>query len=170
MPIVNHPVLALSEAARVDYLTAVASLALADGAVDERELSQVGKLCAALELSPAGEKAVLAGARTNDRAAARAIVARMGGDPILHASLLTDALVIAFADGRVDRGEIAALSDYANLLGVAPAQLTLMARYVALAIRGDAADEGETMARDLAVGLEEMPGPGLIQWVHKKLR
>src|SRR5438132_1677600 len=91
---------------RVDYLIVVAA---------------VEAQCADAEVSDAERARVLAIARTPDRAVIDASLARIKRDVGLRVRLLTDAITIAFADGRVAPGEGAVIEQLGCALEVAPA-------------------------------------------------
>src|SRR5262249_52487513 len=97
----DHAALALTESERIDYLTVVASLVFADGVIDEREMVRLRSLCKALALSTPGEDAVVASASGPDRGQVEKILADIKQDNALCIALLTDALIIVFADGKL---------------------------------------------------------------------
>ncbi|MSP63115.1 MAG: hypothetical protein EXR72_22810 [Myxococcales bacterium] len=168
----RHPAQDLPEAQRVDYLTAVAAVVLADGEVHAKELEQVRRLCGVLGISKEGETAVLTGARTRDHDAAREIVGNLRYDSVLRMSLITDAMVVLFADGKVDQGEMEALSEYAALLGLPDSKLVMLARYVAAAIGTDGGDdaEAEKLVEQLSEGLGLIQRPGTIAYLYRTIK
>ncbi len=168
-----HPVSVLSEAERIDYLTAVAFLVRADGATDDAELQQVRNLCLALDVSVAGQKAVLAGTRADEGAAVADILARLREDAALCMSLLTDALLVVFSDGRVTVGESETIAEFARRLDIPAHRVATLARYVESAILG--APETSGLSADLIAGLgpaamSALPDGGTLRTRFDRLR
>jgi uncharacterized tellurite resistance protein B-like protein len=149
----NHAALALTESERIDYLMAVASLVLADGVIDEREMHRLHDVCDALAVSAEGKQKVVAAASSPDRAGVDRILADLKQDNGLCVSLLTDALTIVFADGAVERGETQHVAAFARALSVPTAQAVLIARHVerVLASETDEPVSG-ALSKDLAAG------------------
>src|SRR5947207_718414 len=102
---------------RVDYLTVVASMAAADGRVEESELEQLRAFCRALELPRRETERVLAAARAPDRPHVREILERLKDSP-LRFTLLTDLVFVAHADGDFDASELVEVEAIALALGV----------------------------------------------------
>ena len=141
------------EADRLDYLTVVASLVAADSHVADDELAPLEALCRELDCDPVP---VLASARTPDPAAVAAATARLARDRDLAVALLTDAVVIAFADGALAPGESRALAELEHALGLGRGQVAMVARYVESVVLGK---DDAPLSRELAAGVAaERPG------------
>lgn len=152
---------------RVDYLTVVASLVAADHEVADAELVPLEALCRELAITDAERDAVLAFARTPEPARVDASLARLKGNVALRVGLITDAIVIAFADGKVAPGESAEIARLGHALDVHEGQITLIARYVEATIlgRGD-----PSLSRELGDAVAQTPQPGVIRRLYDLIR
>lgn len=146
----DHAALSLPESERIDYLRVIASLVLADGVIDEREIVRLRALCSALAVSPAGEETVVAAASGSDRRNVERILANIKQDNGLSVALLTDALTIAFADGKLERTETGCVAAFARALSIPTAQAVLIARHVERVL---ASEGSEPLSKDLAAQL-----------------
>ncbi len=159
----------LSMEKRVDYLVAVASLVYADGTASADELAVMSMLCNVLDLTPRGVDVVLDAARRPDAARVAEIVAALEGARIKQA-LLTDAILVAFADGRVAREESREIAEFASALGISAAEAAQIGRYVEEVI---VEAEGHALSRALSEGLAEagaVPQPARgVKWLYRKL-
>jgi uncharacterized tellurite resistance protein B-like protein len=182
-----HPARGLPEPQRIDYLTAVGSILFADGTVSESELEKLRHMCLALELSPAGVEEVIGafadagGAQLSPLAAAgqqpdparvsRIVAGYRNKD--LRFTLLTDAIVMAYADGRIDEGESEEIASWAEALQISTAQAVLIARYVAQVVSDEGEGDDKDLSKELAAGLAEhanqVPNKGSIRWLFVKL-
>jgi uncharacterized tellurite resistance protein B-like protein len=151
---------------RVDYLIVVASLVAADHEVEDAELALLEDLCRDLAVPAPGKDAVLATARTPDAARVDASLARLRSQVALRQSLLTDAIVIVFADGKVAPGESQVIAHLAEQLEVAPAQLALIARYVEAVILGK---DHQELSKQLGEGVARIH-PGVIRRLYDRFR
>jgi uncharacterized tellurite resistance protein B-like protein len=158
------------EAHRLDYLTVVASLVAADQEVADAELVPLKALCDELALPDAARAAVLATARKPDAAAVEQCLRRVRKHVGLRVALLSDAIVIVFADGKVTPAESQEIARLGDALGIAPAQIELVARYVESVIMGDE-DEADELAEQLGKGVAAAEHgarhPGAIRWLHR---
>lgn len=166
-----HAACALPEPQRIEYLTAVASILHADGAVVDSEIAKLRALCDALDVSAAGTEEVVAAARQPDPARVSRIVAGYR-EKDLRFTLLTDAILLAYADGSVDVGESEEIASWAQVLDISTSQAVLIGRYVAEVVHGQ--DEGMgNLSKDLASGLAQfgpqVPAKGSIRWLYVKL-
>ena len=154
---------------RVDYLVAVASIVHADGNASPDELAVISMLCNVLDLTPRGVDVVLGAARRPDAARVAEIVAALEGDRLKHA-LLTDAILVSFADGRVAREESREIAEFASAVGISAAEASLIGKYVEEVI---VEAEGHSLSRALAEGLAEInavPQPARgVKWLYRKL-
>ncbi len=151
---------------RVDYLIVVASLVTADHEVKDAELAMLEELCRDLAVPAPGKDAVLAIARTPDPAAVEASVARLKPQVALRQSLLTDAIVIVFADGKVAPGESQVIAHLAEQLEVPPAQVALIGRYVEGVILGK---DHQALSKELGEGVARLH-PGVVRRLYDRLR
>jgi uncharacterized tellurite resistance protein B-like protein len=165
-----HPARELPEPERIDYLTIVASVVLADHVADADEIAQITELCHEVGLSDAGREQVLESAKHPEPSVIDATLARLKAHIDLRVSLLTDAIVIAFADGKVAATESSVISRLADALDIESGQIGLIARYVESVILER--DE-QALSRELGKGIvaEHRAGPGLgpsaIRWLHR---
>ena len=154
---------------RVDYLVAVASIVYADGRATTDELAVLGMLCSVLDLTPRGIDVVVAAAQKPDPARVAEIVAGLEGDRLKHA-LLVDAILVAFADGRVAREETREIAEFADAVGIGHAEAALIGRYVEEVI---VEAEGHELSKALALGLAEshaqLQPPRGVKWLYRKL-
>ena len=125
----QHPAMALSMDDRTDYAIAVATVAYADGAVDPSEVQRIRALARALELGPPQMAAVLTAANKPNEKHLEEVADRWRHTETSYA-LLTDAILMAFSDGRVTGAESHVISEFAKLLGIDVAQAVLLGRYV----------------------------------------
>jgi len=155
---------------RIDYLIAVASVAFADGATDRSELLKISELCAELGVTGDGAQRVTTAASVPDRAQVEGILARFRQSK-LRVTLLIDAMVVVYADDRVDKGEAAEIARFAKALGFSTADAVLVGRYVEESVRGQG---GEALSRDLAGKLSELaaeiPPQGVVRNLFDRLR
>jgi tellurite resistance protein len=154
---------------RVDYLVAVASIVYADGRATTDELAVLGMLCSVLDLTPRGVDVVVAAARNPDPARVAEIVAGLEGDRLKHA-LLTDAILVAFADGRVAYEETREIAEFARAVGIGTAQATLIGRYVEeIIVAADGHDLSRALAEGLAEANAQLHPPRGVRWLYRKL-
>jgi uncharacterized tellurite resistance protein B-like protein len=166
----QHPALEASVEDRIDYLIAVASMAFADGTTDKSELIKVSELCAELGVSGDGAQRVSAAASVPNRDQVERILGRFRQSH-LRVTLLIDALVIAYADEHVDKGEVAEIARFAHALDLDTAQAVLIGRYVEETIRGQGSD---TLSHELADQLSHLtakvPPQGVVRSLFNRLR
>jgi uncharacterized tellurite resistance protein B-like protein len=162
-----HPAHDLPEAARIEYLTVVASFVLADHEADALELGQIGEMCRTLGLSDAAKDQVLAAAKAPDASAVDAMLARLKKDIPLRVALLTDAIVIAFADGKVAPTESRDIARLADAIEIETGQVALLGRYVESVILDR--DEKQ-LSRELGKGVAAQHPGHVIRWLHKLFR
>jgi tellurite resistance protein len=170
----DHPALALTESERTDYLMAVGSLVLADGVIDEREMARLRGLCNVLALSGAGEEAVVASASRPDRGNVEKVLASLKQDNALCVALLTDALTIVFADGKLEPAETEHVATFTRALSVPTAQAVLIARHVERVLASEA-DEPRSgaLSKDLATGFTaaaDAPRARAFRWLDAIVR
>lgn len=169
----KHPALSLDEKRRIDYLSAVASIVYADENVAESELGVIRDLCGVLELSEEGTARVIDATRHKPEWTQAVF------DELRHAGLgvplVTDAIIVAFADGRLTLGETKGLAAMAHLVGVTTAQIALIARFVDAEVGSELPSEpGDgQLARELAEALakESVPSHGHhpVRWLYEHL-
>jgi uncharacterized tellurite resistance protein B-like protein len=175
----DHRARSLPEAERIEYLTAVASLVVADAHVDDAELAVLGRLCRALDVSAEAQERVIAAARSPDRAAVERALAEVAKDADLRTSLLADAIVVAFADGKLMPGETQHIDDFARRLGLTQAQAVLISRHVEAIVRAERAASGDAtspmtrLSSELAQGLtaegDARRRDGSVRWLWRAL-
>lgn len=130
MAAAKHPAQFLTEDERMDYLVAVASLVTIDGHADDAELERLGGLCDALAMEGAERRGVLAAARKPDAKVVDRALKGLAGRPAMSLSLLTDAIAVAFADGKLTAEEGEELARMADKLRVSHDDAMLVAKYV----------------------------------------
>lgn len=164
-----HAALVLSEEKRRRYLVAAAAIVYADGVLDKIELEVLKLLARVLDLPEAVVDETLAQVKEPDRARIDEILGELDTEELRHA-LLSDAILLAFADGRVTASECREVAEYAERLGVSAAQAVLVGRYVEEVILGE---EGHTLSRALAEGLADAKAalhpPRGLRWLYRKL-
>jgi uncharacterized tellurite resistance protein B-like protein len=175
----DHPALKLSDAERKDYAMLIATMVFADGVVDPAEQVLLENLCKALSVADAA--GLLAVAKGKQRVDMVALAAKFK-DHEIRQSLLTDAIVMAYADGKVVDAEAEAIGAIAKALQFTPSQAAMMGRFVATvegASPGMQAPLDSMFGRKLAkgIGTGEMAAikdpekqAGIIKWLFKKLR
>jgi len=156
---------------RIDYLTAVASIAFADGTTDREELARINEMCAELGVTGEGAERVTAAASAPDRAQVEGILGRFAKTK-LRVTMLIDAMVVAYADGRVDTGEAAEIARYAKVLGFTSEEVVRVGRYVEESLGGP--QGGEALADDLAAKLADLaadvPSQGVVRGLFDRIR
>lgn len=177
----DHPALELPDAQRLDYAMLIATMVFADGVVDPAEKTLLGNLCRALGLSEVVAQGLLATAQGKQRPDVTALAAKFT-DAEIRQSLLTDAIVMAYADGKVVSAEADAIAAIAKALDFTPAQAALMGRFVATVEGASVGMQapldsvfGKRLARGIGTGeVEAIPDPekqaGIVRWLLKKLR
>lgn len=177
----EHVAIKLTEARRLDYVAVIASMVYADGVVDPNERQLLVSLCSALNLGPAHAEQLLGAAGASGRPDARPLAAKFTDNYELRLSLLTDAIVMAFADGKVCDEEAEAIKAFAAVLDLTAAQAALIGRYVATVQGASPAMQaptdslfGRKLARGIGTGeVESVPDErqqGVIRWLMKMLR
>lgn len=141
--------MSLSETARVEYLIAVAALVYADGYVADSELQVLRALAHVLALPDGAYNLVMASARFPDKRRVTTILDKVKKDNIKY-TLLCDAVLVAFADGRLLAAETEEIARFARALGISTAQAGKIARYVA-----DSRDEHKPLAAQLVDTLDD---------------
>ncbi|MCG8419141.1 MAG: TerB family tellurite resistance protein [Proteobacteria bacterium] len=153
VPNSHHPALDISEAERIDYLIAVASMAAADHHTTEDELERLRDMCTSLELSDRGTEQVMAAARSPDGGALEEIVDRLSASQMRYA-LLVDAVAIACADRDLDCSESGELMSLADKLDIPRGQAALVFRYVDnWRVRGKGPSDAKTTANLVGAGI-----------------
>ena len=164
----QHPAMALDANERIDYLCAAASIAYADGQTDSSELNVLREMCRLLDVGDGAERVLEAARQKPEASHARFEQIKQRG---LGVPLVTDAVVIAFADGQLAPGETKGIAAIVHLVGVTHAQAGLIGRYVEATVSGE--DDGP-LARELAEGLvrEKVPVSSHhpVKWLYQKLR
>ena len=149
----HHPALDVSEAERIDYLSAVAFMAAADNKTSDEELERLRDMCKALQISEDGTEQVLDAARSPDALALDDILERLGSSEMRYA-LLVDAISVAQADGRFDSAESDELMTLADKLEIPRAQAILVYRYVAnWRKKGKGPSDAKTTAKLIGAGI-----------------
>jgi len=156
-------------AERVDYLIVVASIVAADE-VAAGEIAPLEELCQELGVDGAARDRVLAMARQPERDVVEASLARLRGDVGLRVRLMTDAIVIAFADGRVSPQESEIVARLGEALEIAPAQIGLIARYVEEAIMGHVDEHALSRALDDGLVIARPHSPGVVRRMFERFR
>jgi len=178
-PALDHAARGRSESERVDYLIAVASVVLADSHIDDAELAVLRRLCRALEVSSSSEEIVVEAAKSPARAKVESILGEIRRDVALRVSLLADAILVAFADGKLDRAETTLIADFAQRLSVSTGHAVMIARYVESVLMADrpgaprAVDDSKMLSSSLADGLtaewQARPKPAVVRWLYGAL-
>ena len=158
-------------AERLDYLIVLASVIGADGDVEPLELAALEGLCRDVQIADDDRARVLAIARDRDAAVIDASLARIKRDVGLRHSLLTDAITIVFADGKIAPGESEVIEQLGEALEIAPAQIALIARNVEATILGH--KDEQALSRELGAGVaasERAHHPGVIRRLYERFR
>ena len=164
-----HPARDLDEDHRRRYLCAVAAIVYADGKVDRAEVEVLRVLAEAIGLSDSAVDETAAAMREPDRQRVDEILGEITGEEI-RLSLLGDAILVSYADGRISASECKEIAEYAERLHISTAQAVLVGRYVEEVIL---AEEGHEMSKALAVGLADAQAhlhhPRGLKWLYRKL-
>jgi uncharacterized tellurite resistance protein B-like protein len=166
----THAARDLPEERRYDYLVAIASVVCADGEVAEPELAVLRTLCDVLALPPGTCQKVLDGAKTPDLARVQEILANFRDEPLRFA-LMTDAILVTYADNKVAAGESKEIAEFADALGMTTSQAAMIGRYVEEVV---VAHEGHALSKALAEGLADAAAhvhpPRGVKWLYRKLK
>jgi len=165
----QHPACEAPIEDRIDYLIAVASIAFADGATDREELVKITEMCAELAVTGDGAQRVASAASVPDRAQVEGILGRFRQSK-LRATLLIDAMVVAYADGRVDIGEAAEVARFAGALGFTTAETVVVGRYVEESLRGQAGALSQDLASKLSDLAPQVPAQSVVRSLFNRLR
>lgn len=168
-----HAAIGLGEARRTEYLVAVAAMVYADRKIADSEWELLQRLGSALALPRARVQEVEAAALAPDMDRVDGIVRSFRADPCRFA-LLTDAILVAYADDRVAKGEPELLARFAATLDVPRAAAVLLGRYVEQLIAADQpSGKDKELSEALAAGLEEanprVHSPNSIRRLFRKL-
>lgn len=164
----THPAASLALAERVAYLRAVTALVSVDSDIAPAELDSIHHLADELGVDRAALD-VDAFAKDPDIALVEDELSRAEGLGLAHA-LLTDAITIAFADGKIDPDESKVLAHYAHRLHVPVAQAGMIARFVAAT---HATKDGAAMSAELTQEIaeaERLQSPGFVRRLIDRLR
>jgi uncharacterized tellurite resistance protein B-like protein len=147
----------------------VAAIVYADDVMDPVEREVLELLERILHLPQGAAAEAIAQVKEPDRARIDEILGELQTDDLRHA-LLADAILVAFADGRVTAGESREVAEYAERLGMSTAQAGLVGRFVEEVILGE---EGRTLSKALAEGLADaraaLHPPRGLRWLYRKL-
>jgi uncharacterized tellurite resistance protein B-like protein len=164
-----HAALALPEEQRRRYLLAVAAIVYADGKLAPIELDVLHLIAEVIGLPEDAVVSTLEQVKDPDRERIDAILGELETEELRHA-MLADAILVAFADGRVTDGEAREVAEYAERLGISTAQAVLVGRFVEEVILGE---KGHTLSKALAVGLADAKAalhpPRGLHWLYRKL-
>lgn len=164
-----HQARFLSEDRRLDYITVIASVVHADGHVDDVELEVMRLLGEAIDLPSRQMPTVIDAARSPDLRRVEAILASFREDPIRF-SLLTDAILVAFADEKLAAGETEQIAEFADALGITTPQAVAIARYVEAAlVDADKKDLAKALEEGLADAASHVHPPRGVRWLYRKL-
>ena len=170
-----HPAAALPEPLRIEYIGALASLVLADGEPHPEELRRLRQLCAALGLGEASWATVECAIAGPNFARIEETLRIFKDNDGLRFHLMLDALVVAFADGKLDASESLELAGFASVLGFTSEQVLALSRYVEASPGSEGAPQkGHHLTDALESGLEGIPvEPGsaraAVRWLNKTL-
>jgi uncharacterized tellurite resistance protein B-like protein len=168
-PETPHKARALPEDRRIDYLTAIASMVHADGHVDEVELEVLRLLGEAIEVPERVMPDVYEAARNPDHRRVEAILATFKADPLRFA-LLTDTILVAFADEKLAPGETEQIADVAEALDISRAHAVTIARYVeSVLVDNDKKELAKALEEGLADAASHVHPPRGVKWLYRKL-
>jgi uncharacterized tellurite resistance protein B-like protein len=164
-----HKARALPEDRRVDYLIAVAAVVHADGEIAETELDVMRQLGEVLDISPRTMPRIMDAACNPDHQQVETILGTFRQDPIKFA-LLTDAILVAFADEKLAAGETEEIAEFAEALHISTAQAVTIARYVESAlVEGEKHDLAKALEEGLADAASHVHPPRGVRWLYRKL-
>ena len=154
-----HPAAALTEPERAEYWNVVASLAVVDGSVAEGERKKIGRLGEVLELSEEVRTAQLTALAKGKTAGAvtREAMDRIRDQPRLRASLMMDAIVIAFSDGKLMPSESKQLGLLARGLGISHEEVLKTARLVERILFGRQGEADQELTAEFGESLAGAP-------------
>jgi len=166
----RHPALDAPEQDRIDYLIAVGSIAFADGATDRAELMKLSEMCAALGLAGEGAQRVAAAASVPNRVEVERILDRFRKSD-LRVALLSDVLLISYADDRVSTGEATEIARFAKALDLTIAQAILIGRHVEASVQGHGAEAlSHELAQKLAKLAASLPHHSVVRALFDRFR
>lgn len=147
----SHPLLAYPPAERRDYLTIVATMALADGQIDDVEESRLRELCDQFDLT-ASYADIVGDARAATEL--EPLFARLTGSELRYA-LLVDLIDLAVGDdGDIGPEEARELDVFADALDITNGQLGMTTRFVLeRRTNADAEPDADTIAGLAGVGV-----------------
>ena len=153
----QHPASRLPIDQRIAYLSSIASLCMADGAVSDDEVANLRTLCASMQVSGKHIGTVLGAAEEPDSDAVRACLRTLSGSE-LRFTFITDLFLLAHADGVIDKDEQREIDGMAEALGLTDEQVGSIREYVnALnrAMGSDAVDKSDLkdLGAEAAAGL-----------------
>jgi len=168
-----HAASSLAEPRRVEYLIAVAAMAYADHEVVDAEIDTLRRLAGAIGVPDAKFATVESAARKPNEGRVDVILDGFRNDGCRFA-LLTDAILVAWADRHIAPGEPEELARFAQVLGVPVAQAVLLGRYVGSVIQDDSAhgqvyDLTRALAADLGAAAAKVPSPGGLRALFRRL-
>jgi uncharacterized tellurite resistance protein B-like protein len=164
-----HKARSLPEDRRLDYITVIASMVHADGHVDEVELEVMRLLGEALDLPDSAMPGVFEAARDPDHRKVEALIESFAEDP-LRFSLLTDAILVAFADEKLAAGETEQIADFAEALHISRPEAVTIARYVeSVLVDNDKKELAKALEEGLADAASHVHPPRGVRWLYRKL-
>lgn len=164
-----HKARSLPEDRRLDYITVIAAMVHADGHVDDVELEVLRLLGDAIDIPEKLMAGVIEAARAPDPLKVDALLASFGDDQ-LRFSLLTDAILVAFADEKLAAGETEQIADFAEALHISTAQAITIARYVeSVLVDNDKKELAKALEEGLADAASHVHPPRGVRWLYRKL-
>jgi uncharacterized tellurite resistance protein B-like protein len=141
----------------------------ADGEVSELELEVLRLLGEVLDISPRTMPRIIEAACNPDHEKVEYILGTFRHDPIRFA-LLTDAILVAFADEKLAAGETEEIAEFAEALHISTAQAVAIARYVESAlVDGEKHDLAKALEEGLADVSSQVHPPRGVRWLYRKL-
>lgn len=164
-----HKARSLPEDRRLDYITVIAAMVHADGHVDDVELEVLRLLGDAIDIPEKLMAGVIEAARAPDPLKVDALLASFGDDQ-LRFSLLTDAILVAFADEKLAAGETEQIADFAEALHISTSQAITIARYVeSVLVDNDKKELAKALEEGLADAASHVHPPRGVRWLYRKL-
>lgn len=169
-----HLARTLPERRRIEYLIAVAAMAYADQKVVDSEIDTLRRLASVIGVPDARFARVESAARHPSEARVTAILDGFRTDAC-RLTLLTDAILVAYADRQIAPGEPEQLAKFADALGVPVAQALLLGRYVGGVIRegesgqSEAYDFSRTLSAEVGRAAAKVHSPRGLRALFRKL-
>ena len=152
----KHPLFECNENERIDYLCVVASIASVDGNTSDDEILNLRKICKSVKISSKGIGTVIAAAENPVKTDIAKTIKALASSK-LRFTLLTDLILLCYADDNYSKKEHKEIERIASKLNIKEDQVVAMENYAKAILKaqksGNTAEDLTKLGGDVAAGL-----------------